>query len=232
MTHLMGHAIAYGQYKLRRDQGRITFGYFKHTKKIGTTVLVDVEGGTDLVPITIFDAEKISVIEFAKRCNERVVKAKNKQDSSHNKQTASANFLPACLIQPIMHWVSYINVGLNIEIPGMAKKDNIGHAVLTNVGTLKMQQAFAPLCPPMRGLGLCCAGRIRQEPMMIDGKPQIQDMICLTFTGDHRYGDAALLVPLQRVIKGYMEDPANFNHLDYKANVHYSETDAPDAMKK
>lgn len=84
MTHLMGYAIAQGLYKMRRDVGRMTFGSFTHQKRIGVTVLVDVEGGSDLVPITVFDAHKESVIEFARKCNEKVMRAKNKQDKGHN----------------------------------------------------------------------------------------------------------------------------------------------------
>jgi len=97
-----------------------------------------------------------------------------------------------------MHIVSYINVGLNWSIPGMMKKDTIGHYVLTNVGTLGMQQAFAPLCPPMRSLGLSCCGKVRDVPLMIEGHdaPQIQQIVTLTSTGDHRFGDAAMFMPL------------------------------------
>jgi len=37
------------------------------------------------------------VIEFAKKCTERVAKAKAKKDEGHNKSTASMNFLPSFL---------------------------------------------------------------------------------------------------------------------------------------
>lgn len=78
MTHCIGHSIAWGLYKMRRDVGRFTWGYFKNSKRIGITILVDVEGGSDLVPITLWNAHEITLIEFAKRCNERVQLAKNK----------------------------------------------------------------------------------------------------------------------------------------------------------
>lgn len=48
--------MAWGLYKIRRDIGRITWGYFSHNKSIGITILVDVEGGADLVTITFYDA--------------------------------------------------------------------------------------------------------------------------------------------------------------------------------
>lgn len=98
LTHIIGHGIAWGLYKIRRDIGRITFGYFSHSKSIGVTILVDVEGGADLVPITLYDAHNMTLLEFAKKCNERVLLAKNKKDDSHNKSTASANFVPSFLL--------------------------------------------------------------------------------------------------------------------------------------
>lgn len=85
MTHLLGHALGWGLYKMRRDVGRLTWGFFTHSKKIGITCLVDVEGGQDLVPITIFDAHEMTVLEFAKKCSEKVNRAKNKKDDAHNK---------------------------------------------------------------------------------------------------------------------------------------------------
>jgi hypothetical protein len=78
VTHVMAIGLAWSLYKIRKYMGRSTFGFFRHDKKIGTTVLVDVDGGADLVPITIFDAHKLSVVEFAKQCNEKVSRAKNK----------------------------------------------------------------------------------------------------------------------------------------------------------
>lgn len=98
LTHILGHGIAWSLYKIRRDIGRITWGYFSHSKSIGVTILVDVEGGADLVPITLYDAHNMTLLEFAKKCNERVLLAKNKKDDSHNKSTASANFVPSFLL--------------------------------------------------------------------------------------------------------------------------------------
>ena len=84
MTHIMGHALAHGLGRMPRDVCRISWGYFKHSKRIGVTILCDVEGGQDLVPITLWDAHKMSILEFAAKCNERVNKAKTKQDKTHN----------------------------------------------------------------------------------------------------------------------------------------------------
>jgi len=87
MTHVWGHAIAWGLYKIRRDVGRLPWGYFRHSKEIGVTCLVDVEGGSDLVPVTIMDAHKMSLIEFAQAISVKVNRAKSKKDNAHNEST-------------------------------------------------------------------------------------------------------------------------------------------------
>jgi len=43
------------------------------------------------------------------------------------------------------------------------------------------------------------------------------------FTGDHRYGDAAIFVTLFKVINDYLADPENFDQSKYKDIPHYSE---------
>ena len=97
MTHVVGHALASSLVLMRRDIGRLTWGYFKHEDEIGLTILCDVEGGQDLVPITLWDSHKLSVVEFAVKCTDRVNIAKAKKDEGHNKSTASMQFMPSFL---------------------------------------------------------------------------------------------------------------------------------------
>ena len=67
MTHVLVQGCAWGLYKMRRDVGRLPFGTFKHSKKLGITVLVDVEGGKDLVPVTFWDAHNMTIFEISQK---------------------------------------------------------------------------------------------------------------------------------------------------------------------
>lgn len=69
MTHACGMAAAWGLYKMRRDVGRISLGFFKHSKRLGVTVMMDVEGSQESIPITLWNAHELSIIEFAKKCD-------------------------------------------------------------------------------------------------------------------------------------------------------------------
>ena len=95
LTHVLALGAAWGIYKMRRDIGRLPFGTFKAAKKLGVTILCDVEGGKDLVPVTIWDAHKMTIFEIAKFITARVQRAKTGKDDRHNKSTQSANFIPS-----------------------------------------------------------------------------------------------------------------------------------------
>jgi hypothetical protein len=49
----------------------------------------------------------------------------------------------------------------------------MGHFILTNIGTLGMQQGFAPLCPPMRSMGLICAGKTEKRAVVVNGEIKV-----------------------------------------------------------
>ena len=150
--------------------------------------------------------------------------AKARKDDSHNKSTASANFLPSFVLQPALVILSYINSSLGFAIPPMGiKKDNMGHYILTNVGTLGMMSGMAPLCPPMHAMGLTCAGKIAKKAVVIDEQIVIQDVIRCTQTVDHRFGDGATWKPCFNVFKAYMENPKEIDFDNFEEVAHWSE---------
>jgi len=65
LTHILGHAMAKGLLQVKEHVGHVVFGNFRQDKELGMTVLVDVDGGADLVPVTIWGAQDISLVEFA-----------------------------------------------------------------------------------------------------------------------------------------------------------------------
>ena len=83
LTHVLTHAVAHSAHKMRRDIGHLPWGTFKNDKKIGITVLVDVEGGKDLVPVTVHDGHTMTVIEVAKKINDKIQRAKKGKDKRH-----------------------------------------------------------------------------------------------------------------------------------------------------
>ena len=51
-------------------------------------------------------------------------------------------------------------------------------------------------------------------------------MMTCSASGDHRYGDAAIMRPFFATMRGYVEDPAGFDEKKFKDVVHYTEAHA------
>jgi len=104
------------------------------------TVLVDVEGGTDLVPVTIWDAHRMSIFEFAQKCNEKVNRARSRKDADHEKATAMGHNMPSFILQPFTLIATYIAVNMGYDLKAFgARSDAFGQAMITNIGPLGLK---------------------------------------------------------------------------------------------
>ena len=83
--------------------------------------------------------------------------------------------------------------------------------VLTNIGSIGLDEGFAPLPCPMHVCIVACAGKINKKPVVRDGEIVIRDIMTIVYTLDHRFGDASVLVPFCNVVKAILEDPENFD---------------------
>lgn len=228
MTTVMACGAAWGLYKMRRDVGRLPWGTFKADKSYGVTLLVDVEGGKDLVPVTLWDGHKMTPLQVAEYINQRVQRAKKGKDDRHNNSTNLANFMPSFIAQPLMFMASYLAAVVGVEIKALSITNKaFGHLIVTNVGTLGYTSAVAPLCPVMHQMALLCTGAI-QKRAVVDENDNIviKKMMTCFSTGDHRYGDAAIFVPFFKTFRAYLEDPENFDEKVVKDVPHYSELKA------
>ena len=67
-----------------------------------------------------------------------------------------------------------------------------GHAILSNVGSIGIEQAFANLNPPVHHLGAHCTGKMSKRAVVVNDEIVIRPMITVTHAFDHRHGDGSL----------------------------------------
>lgn len=95
-----------------------------------------------------------------------------------------------------------------------------------DAGQYGLEQAFIPFTPYFRVNNCSTIGRIEKRACVVGDEVLIQDVMNKTSTGDHRYGDASIWVPLHKVVLGYMQDPKNFKTEDYAERPHWTEKKA------
>lgn len=148
LTHVVAKAIGMGFNSAPHLLGRIAFGNFRHFKQADVSVLAAVEGGKDLVPVTIRGPHAKKIEEIADEINAKANKARKGEDQEHKKNTEAFNFLPSFLTGALMDVMVYItqNLGWSVPLLGI-KGDSLAPIVLTNVGSLGLYSGFAPIPP-------------------------------------------------------------------------------------
>ena len=97
---------------------------FQPAKQCGLTVLVDFDGGRDLIPVTLWDAHNLTIFEIAQQMNDKVQRAKQNKDKTHNDVTALYKFLPTYILGPIATVGSYISQNIGWSIGPLKIKGN------------------------------------------------------------------------------------------------------------
>lgn len=78
------------------------------------------------------------------------------------------------------------------------------------MGTLNIEQGFAPLVPLMHHMWSAGVGKMEKKPLVVNDQIEIRPVVNTVYTFDHRYGDGAVGSKFLRVLKAYIEDPENF----------------------
>src|SRR5205823_6559645 len=113
---------------------------------------------------------------------------------------------PPFIIRKILGFLCFMefNLGLPLTfLPGV-KSDPFGTAMITNVGMMGIDIAYAPLIPVTRVGLITLVGRITQEPMVVDGEIKVRPRLTGSATFDHRLGNGAQIGLLVRTAREFM----------------------------
>ncbi len=87
--------------------------------------------------------------------------------------------------------------------------------MVTNIGSLGLDTAYAPLVPYSRVPIVIAVGAVKEEPVVDDGRLAIGKVMRLHATFDHRIIDGFHASVMSRVMREWMEDPyAHFDRLE------------------
>ncbi len=84
-------------------------------------------------------------------------------------------------------------------------KDPFGSVMVTSVGSLGIDLAFAPLVPYSKVPLLISVGRINDEAKVVEGKIEIRPIMKLGITFDHRLIDGIHAAELAKTFKDYFQ---------------------------
>lgn len=213
VTHLVGKAIALAMAQCPDLNGRILFGAFEPFSTVDITFLVALEGGKDLAKVKIADLDKRPVKDIAAELRAKAEKLRGGRDPDFEKSKGLLRALPTWLIRPVLKLTGWLTGALGLSVPALGlERFPFGSCIITSVGMLGIEEAFAPHTPFARVPVLVLVGAVTDQVVARAGVPVVRPMLTLTATVDHRFVDGFQLATLAKVVRETFEHP--FRTLD------------------
>jgi hypothetical protein len=190
--------------------GYIKLGRYEQKNGVDICCLVNVGDGKELANTTIKNCERKN---FKTICDELFSSAnllKKTKNKDQNKKMKLMYLLPTFLLGPLIQISSYLSsIGVALELIGL-KKFEFGSCVITSIGSLGIENSFAPIPPltftPML-LTLC---KTYNKNYLKNGKIEEKTFLTMNFTSDFRFFDINAASGIFKEIKRIGEDPDVF----------------------
>jgi len=212
ITHMMCKALAEAIKEFPDINGKLSFGCYVPYDRVDVSCLVAREEGKDLGFVTFENADQKSVAVLAEEASKRVDSVRNGEDAKKLKKASSPfYYMPTCIGGVVMEICSWLAVplGLNLSLIDI-KRHPAGVAVVTNVGMMGVDVAYAPFPSLLRVPLLIVLPSIKEEPIAVDGQVVVEKVLNVCVTGDHRFIDGTRAAQLQNRTKAILEDPERF----------------------
>ena len=216
ISHMMALAVAKALEKMPDANAVLRWGRIYLRKDIGVFFQVateDEKGDLDLSGTTIHGANEKSLEQIVDEFEDRVNQVRTGQDKELEGTRKSFQAIPVILIGLVLKLISFLTVTLNLNLKFLGiPKDPFGSVMITNVGSLGLEEAYVPLVPYSRVPLLIALGAVKEQPVVVDGKIEIRKQIRLFSTFDHRILDGSHAAIFSKTLRAWFEQP--FDHFD------------------
>lgn len=168
-------------------------------------------GKTDLSGVKIIDCDKKPIQQVAKEVEERVELIRKREDPELQKSKNTIAKIPRMFLKGIVRFFSWAQREPNFRMKwaGMPK-DPFGSLMVTSLGMLGVETAFAPLFPLGGPPMIFLVGAIKMQPYCKDdGTVAARRTLRLCGTFDHRVVDGFHLAQLAKELKKLLEEESH-----------------------
>lgn len=213
LTHFFGKVMGYMLREHPEVNAVVKFGNLYRRKNVDIFFqAVASEDGRDLSGITVRHVDRKSITEVAEEMNRRAKELKQKKDPAFDKMKQTIKLVPSFLLYYVLKFVDFLLFYLNVWSPLLGSpRDAFGSMMLTNIGSLGLPMAFAPLIPYAHAVMIVAVGQATQKLVLLPdktvGEIPVLNLFC---TFDHRIMDGAHAAILVKTVKEVCRDPARY----------------------
>lgn len=212
VSHMMAKAVAEALRRVPDANAVLRFNRVYLRKEIGVFFQVamtdDGDDKVDLSGATLYGVEKMSLAQIIDDFEDKVRKVRKREDPALEKTRQAFQRVPSMFLNGFLKTLSFLTHDLNIDMRWAGvPRDPFGSIMITNIGSLGLDQAFVPLVPYSGVPILIALGAVKEQPIADNGEVVVAKMMNLCATFDHRFIDGVHAAVLSKVVREYMDDP-------------------------
>jgi pyruvate/2-oxoglutarate dehydrogenase complex dihydrolipoamide acyltransferase (E2) component len=213
VTHLVAKAVALAFQRMPDANALLRFGRIYERRVIAVFLQVamtdPVTGKPDLSGTTLYDVERMPLEEIVDATEKSVKLVRADQDKALAKSRKLFSAVPGAALHYLLRFLSFLLYTLNLDLKWLGvPRDGFGSVMVTNIGSLGLDVAYAPLVPWSRVPMVITVGKVNDEPVVDHGAVVPGKVMRLSATFDHRFIDGAHAAVLAKCIDEVFEDPA------------------------
>jgi 2-oxoacid dehydrogenases acyltransferase (catalytic domain) len=224
VTHLMARAAAAVFEQVPDANVLLRHGRPYRRREIGVFFQIAMEdpetGKVDLSGATIHDPQRKSLADICDELEDRFAAVRRGRDRELAGVRKLLARLPVRAIGKVLELTSFLSYTLNLDLRWAGvPHDAFGSIMITNVGSLGLEEAYVPLVPFSRVPILLALGAIRETPVARDGRVTTEHVMKVCATFDHRIIDGSHAAVMARTLRTWIEEPfAHFDELPGRAH--------------
>lgn len=166
-------------------------------------------GEVDLSGVTLRKVDRMDLATVVRTFGDACERVRAGRDAEKESTRQMFRRLPGWLVRPVLDVVSFLSYTLNLDLRRLGlPRDPFGGVMITNVGSLGLDEAFAPLVPYSRVPLVVALGAVRLVPVADpDGTLRPARVLRLGATFDHRVLDGSHAAKMVAVLRRQLADP-------------------------
>lgn len=212
ITHVMAKAVAIVMAEMPDANAVLRFNRIYLRKDIGVFFQVAMEDPVnkqiDLSGATIFDAHKKTLEQLVDEFEAKVATVRAGKDKELEGTRSTFKKIPFFFLNTFMNLLSFFSFTLNLDLRFLGvPKDPFGSAMVTNIGSLGLEEAYVPLVPYSRVPLLIAVGNVSDEAVIEGGRVVPGKVVRACATLDHRVLDGMHAAHMSKVMRKIFDDP-------------------------
>lgn len=173
---------------------------------------VDPVAGSELKGVTVRQADTKNLRQVHDELTGKVRDSKSGKSNELDASMKVLALLPTWLMAYILRAAAWLNYDMGVPLAWLGMpQDAFGSVMITNVGTLGVSAAWAPLVPFSRVPMLLTIGAMEDRPWVVDGRVEVRPVVRMGITFDHRLMDGAHAADMQKIFLEFMREPSRLN---------------------